>query len=390
MSIPASGHSARRDELVEKAYAYVRERGIATLSLRPLASAIDSSPRVLLYLFGSKEGLVRALLERARLEEMELLDRVRATRGEADLATVAAALWRWLAARRHRGVLSLWVESYARSLVEPTGPWGEFAERTVADWLELLAAAQPPRRRRSAHGGAERTFVLAILRGALLDLLASGDQRRTTAAVKYALDALLRAGERVSDAHAGTTSPPRFHSAEMPDFKLRFPASEIDALARRFGYADDAPLLAAGAAARARGHYTREEFIAVCGWKTARSRSKVASNTETAVLQATRRALGTTDETMRMNALLQLAGVGVPTASVLLYFAFPDDYPILDVRALDSLGVKPRSQYPLSFWLEYLCTCRELARRHRVSIRTLDKALWQHSKECTGTQLRAS
>jgi hypothetical protein len=46
----------------------------------------------------------------------------------------------------------------------------------------------------------------------------------------------------------------------MPTFELQFPAGEIDAPASRFGYADDARLLEAGAAARARGHYTREEF----------------------------------------------------------------------------------------------------------------------------------
>jgi hypothetical protein len=82
-----------------------------------------------------------------------------------------------------------------------------------------------------------------------------------------------------------------------------------------------------------------------------------------------------------MTSLLELDGVGVPTASTLLYCAFPDHYPILDVRALESLGVKPRSQYPLSFWLGYLDACRELAQQAGVSLRTLDKALWQHSKE---------
>ena len=85
----------------------------------------------------------------------------------------------------------------------------------------------------------------------------------------------------------------------------------------------------------------------------------------------------------RITALLGLTGVGLPTASTLLYCAFPADYPILDVRALESLGVKPRSQYPVSFWLEYLSACRGLARHHAVTIRTLDKALWQHSKEHT-------
>jgi hypothetical protein len=175
----------------------------------------------------------------------------------------------------------------------------------------------------------------------------------------------------------------------MPTFKLQFPASEIEPLASRFGYPDDGRLLAAGAAARARGHYMREEFIEVCAWKTTRSRSKVASNTEAAVVEATGKALATSGEATRMSALLPLKGVGVPTASTLLYCAFPDDYPILDVRALESLGVKPRSQYPVSFWLQYLDACRELARSCGVSIRTLDKALWQHSKERHATRLRA-
>jgi lambda repressor-like predicted transcriptional regulator len=35
----------------------------------------------------------------------------------------------------------------------------------------------------------------------------------------------------------------------------------------------------------------------------------------------------------------------------------------------------------LSFWLGYLDTCRELSQQAGVSLRTLDKALWQHSKE---------
>ena len=167
----------------------------------------------------------------------------------------------------------------------------------------------------------------------------------------------------------------------MPIFELQLAPGEIEALASRFGDADDTRLLAAGAAARARGYYTREEFLEVCAWKTPRSRPKVAANTEAVVVEVTGRALAADDEATRMSALLELAGVGVPTASVLLYFAFPDNYPILDVRALESLGVKPRSQYPVSFWLQYLRVCRELSDRAGVSIRTLDKALWQHSKE---------
>jgi hypothetical protein len=167
----------------------------------------------------------------------------------------------------------------------------------------------------------------------------------------------------------------------MPRFELQFPPQQIEALASRFPDTDDARYRAAGAAAHSRGHYRRDEFIAVCRWKTPRSSPKVAANTARAVARLTGRAFATSDEAQRMEALLELVGVGAPTASTLLFFAFPDDYPILDVRALESLGAKPRSQYPISFWLDYLGVCRELASRHGVGVRTLDKALWQHSKE---------
>jgi AcrR family transcriptional regulator len=182
--------SPRREELLDRAYAYVLEHGLVSLSLRPLATAIGSSPRVLLFLFGSKDGLVRALLERARTDEMELLG----ASGGDSIGAVAEATWTWLAAEEHRPLLKLWVEGYGRSLVEPDGPWAGFAESTVDDWLRVLARAQPPARRRTAAGRTERTLVLAVLRGAMLDLLASGDARRVTAAVRHQLTGVLHTG----------------------------------------------------------------------------------------------------------------------------------------------------------------------------------------------------
>jgi AcrR family transcriptional regulator len=207
--------SARQAELLELVYRYALEHGLAELSLRPLAKAIGSSPRVLLYLFGSKDGLVRALLGRARVDELGLLAAIRqaapAGGGPADgggaadggcsagggavsagggLAEVAARLWDWLAAEDHRALLTLWVEGYSRSLTDPGGPWAGFAQATVRDWLDLLRAAQPPAGRDGAAAQASRTLVLAVLRGALLDLLATGDTDRITAAIHQQLQAL--------------------------------------------------------------------------------------------------------------------------------------------------------------------------------------------------------
>jgi AcrR family transcriptional regulator len=183
-TVPVS--SARRDELLEKAYRYVLEHGLADMSLRPLAAAVHSSPRVLLFLFESKDGLVRALLARARAEEVELLEELNKQQSEG-LTRAAGEIWGWLAAAEHRGLLRLWLESYSRSLLDPAGPWSGFADATVHDWLALLAEAQPARERDTAAGLQRRTLALALLRGALLDLLASGDAERTTGAVRAGL-----------------------------------------------------------------------------------------------------------------------------------------------------------------------------------------------------------
>ena len=185
---PGSGDgSARRRELLDAAYGWVLAHGLADMSLRPLAEAIGSSPRVLLYLFGSKDGLVRALLGRSRADQLRVLESLP---DDAGLAAVAEGVWRWLSAREHRPLLRLWLEAYSRSVTGEPGPWAGFAVDTVTDWDLLLAAHQPSSVGSTPEGAAQRALVLAVLRGALLDLLATGDAERTGAAVAIHLRAL--------------------------------------------------------------------------------------------------------------------------------------------------------------------------------------------------------
>jgi AcrR family transcriptional regulator len=172
--------SARKRELLEAAYHYVLTNGLADMSLRPLAKAIGSSPRVLLFLFGSKDGLIRALLARAREDELTSLH---FSHNELGFVAAGREIWAWLADPAHRALLALWVEGYARSLQGEPGPWADFAQETVRDWLKLLADQQPADQRDTQAAQDERTLLLAVLRGALLDVLATGDTPRATRAV---------------------------------------------------------------------------------------------------------------------------------------------------------------------------------------------------------------
>jgi len=192
MTEETTSPSARQVELLEAAYEYVLDHGLADMSLRPLAAAIGSSPRVLLFLFGTKDGLIKALLGRARAEELALIDQVDHHRsaGSRGLATGAELIWSWLRAPRHRRLLRLWAEAYARSVVDRDGPWADFASTTVNDWLALLERCESQSESRDADSLDRRTLVLAILRGCLLDLLATNDETRVDAAVAHYLSRL--------------------------------------------------------------------------------------------------------------------------------------------------------------------------------------------------------
>lgn len=136
------------------------------------------------------------------------------------------------------------------------------------------------------------------------------------------------------------------------------------------------------ASVRKRGFLTKGNLHVVGLWKAARSARYLDRNKEAYVRDVTAIAFLEKSEQLRIEVLTLLHGVGWPTASVLLHWFHEDDYPILDFRALWSLSVdKPPSDYWFDFWSAYVKKCRSLAKQYNVDMRTLDRALWQYSKE---------
>ena len=168
----------------------------------------------------------------------------------------------------------------------------------------------------------------------------------------------------------------------MSDFILRFDNNLISELARRYPVEHDSQVEGELAPrVRARGHLTKAELVELCRWKTPRTGPRVEENGEDFVRAVTSTALSTDDEQLRIEVLTLLRGVGWPTASVLLHFAHTDPYPVLDSRALWSLSVEVPDQYDYGFWSNYTRCCRQLAKVVGVSMRLLDRALWQYSNE---------
>lgn len=179
--------SPRRAELLDRAYEFVLEHGLAGLSLRPLAAATGTSPRVLLYLFGSKDGLVRELLERMRREQLALLvsgldARPVAEGDQLGTTELVELMWSVLGVPEQRRAVRLTYEALLASLRPDPGPWRGFAAEQLGDWLEVLRAAQrgaPP-----ALADARATRALALVRGLLLDLLVRDESARVSSALR--------------------------------------------------------------------------------------------------------------------------------------------------------------------------------------------------------------
>ena len=167
----------------------------------------------------------------------------------------------------------------------------------------------------------------------------------------------------------------------MPPFELQFRLAQIPELAARYDADGDIEAVRIGRTARARGFFTKPEFVTVCAWKTVRSKPRVATNTPTEIEEATRLALATESEALRIQVPMALCGVSWGTASVLLHLAHRDPYPIIDFQALEALGRPGLSAYTLPLWLAYVACCRQLAGRAAVDLRTLDQAMWQWSSE---------
>lgn len=167
----------------------------------------------------------------------------------------------------------------------------------------------------------------------------------------------------------------------MPTFELQFPLKEVRRWAAHYGdpSGDDA-VLAVAKAGRRQGYLTGEQFRAIAGWKSKRPAKRHASNAEETVREVTRFAFGTPVEALRLRALTLLEGVQCRTASAILHLCHRDPYPLMDERAFHSLGVVKLPSDWESFWPDYVATCRDLAQRAGVDLRTLDRALWGFDK----------
>jgi AcrR family transcriptional regulator len=171
----------RRGKTLAAVTDYVLDHGLAGLSLRPLAAALGTSTRMLLYDFASKADLILEVLAEVRHRETSLLAEhlnMTAATGPDLVRTV----WAWISAEERAPFLRLFFEVYVDAMTHPD-VYNERHRAMVTEWLDQLGAAFGSSRAGKADT-TTATLAIAVVRGLLLDRLNTGDDQRTDQALE--------------------------------------------------------------------------------------------------------------------------------------------------------------------------------------------------------------
>ena len=150
--------------------------------LDPLAAACGTSARMLIYHFGTRDALLRDVLTQARQRQVDTFGALLHARPGEPYTTTLSNAWTAMAGPDGQPFLRMFGQWRDTSVLRL---WPDFRRTATTDWLEPLADGL-----RSMGREELATLVLAVIRGLLMDLDATGDTTRTDAAFHHFLGTL--------------------------------------------------------------------------------------------------------------------------------------------------------------------------------------------------------
>lgn len=185
-----------KQRLLADTLEYLATNGVGDLSLRQLATALGTSHRMLIYHFGSKEGLLIAVvrtMEQRQRESFAELERD----PDASPLDIARRFWQRLADPAMWPYERLFFEMYGRALQgDPCA--APLLDGIVENWLAPLTEWNRNQGVPSPAADATARLGVAVARGLLLDLLATGDR----GGVEAAMEQFIAMAEQLSRSRA--------------------------------------------------------------------------------------------------------------------------------------------------------------------------------------------
>lgn len=169
--------------LLTDAVAYMAEHGVADRSLRQIAAGLGTSHRMLIYHFGSKEGLFVAIIKEVEAQQRAVLADLAHEPGESP-GDMARRFWRRVSDPSLWPNARLFFEIYGQALQGRPGT-AHLLDDVVHAWLDPVIALGLANGLSEEDAAVIARLGLAVTRGLLLDLLATGDRAAVDAAMEH-------------------------------------------------------------------------------------------------------------------------------------------------------------------------------------------------------------
>jgi len=172
-----------RDQLLERVIAFAAVAGIAGRSLREIALGAHSSHRMLLYHFGSREGLLAAIVQAIEAQQRSVMTAITERAGTP--REVMIGLWEQVSSPHLLPFVTLFFEVFG--LVAQGAPGTEgLRESLTRPWLADAAAVAAELG--TATDLTELRLGVAVTRGLLLELVAGADPADVDASYRRFVD----------------------------------------------------------------------------------------------------------------------------------------------------------------------------------------------------------
>jgi len=171
--------SRRRAELLDAALHYLVEHGVANASLRPMAAELGTSPRILMFHFGSKEGLLRSVFEELNSRLQASLRAMASTHEPGSSpAPPLRRFWLWANRKDNFAYCRLLYEAQMVALQNPR-EYGRYLRNVSEGWQAMALQLMSP----SLADAAMASLCIAVFDGLMLERMSGGDPRRLTQAL---------------------------------------------------------------------------------------------------------------------------------------------------------------------------------------------------------------
>lgn len=172
--------------LLEKILEYLLKNGIQDLSLRPLAKALKTNARMLIYHFGSKEHLIIEALGLAQRKQIAAL--MNSPKPRKSSKAELLFLWQWFSSENFLPFGKLLFEVEVQ-VINGNTHYASFVTQILKGWVSFIQS------RFTKCDITTANLIVNTLSGLLLDKLISNDSKRVNASFEAFANLITKGGK---------------------------------------------------------------------------------------------------------------------------------------------------------------------------------------------------